>query len=89
MARAADDKKYTTEVVAYDKGGNPASGRKVCLGFTGFLGGMSENAYTDSSGVATIHHASKGEVKVYVDGDWSSHKTKGRAPGRINVYLKK
>ena len=62
----------------------PARGRKVSLEFVGgFLpGGFTENVYTDSNGVARVPHASTGRVKVYVDGNHSSHRTTGRPPHR-------
>lgn len=84
------DGKYTSEVTVY-KTGEPRKGIKVSLEFIGGIltGGFTDNYYTDSSGVAYVKHSSKGKVKVYVDGNWSNHKTTGEAPGRINVYLKK
>lgn len=82
------DKKYTTEVVVYVNG-KTSKGRKVRLEFTGLMGGFTGSHYTNSSGVAYVKHASEGKVKVYVDGNYSNHKTQGRAPGRINVYLSK
>ncbi|MBF0240475.1 MAG: hypothetical protein HQM12_22460 [SAR324 cluster bacterium] len=84
------DKNYTTKVTVYTKNGNPAKGRKVSLEFVGgFLGGgFTDNEYTNSDGEASIKHASKGKVKVYVDGNGSSHETTGKAPGEIFVYLK-
>jgi hypothetical protein len=80
-------KKLTTEVVVLTKDGKPASGKKVSLEFTAGLGGFTDDYYTDKKGVALIKHASEGTVKVFVDGDHSSHKTTGRAPGTITVRL--
>ncbi|MBF0229450.1 MAG: hypothetical protein HQK63_07655 [Desulfamplus sp.] len=80
------DGDYTTEVTVY-KNGEPRKGIKVSLEFTGLMGGLTDSYYTDSSGTAYVKHSSKGEVKVYVDGNWSKHQTKGKAPGRINVYI--
>lgn len=87
---AMANRRYTTEVVVYANG-KPSRGRKVSLEFVGGLlpGGFTENVYTDSNGVARVPHASTGRVKVYVDGNHSSHRTTGQAPGRINVYLSK
>ena len=84
------DKKYTTKVTVY-KNGKPQKGYKVSLQFTGGVlsGGFTDNFYTNASGTAYVKHVGKGKVKVYVDGNWSKHKTKGRAPGRIDVHLSK
>ena len=82
-------KKLTTEVIVLNKDGKPSSGRKVSLEFTAGLGGFTDDSYTDNKGVAIIKHSSEGNVKVYVDGDYSGHKTTGRAPGKITVRLTK
>lgn len=89
IGNASAQKKLSTEVVVLNKEGKPAKGRKVSLEFTAGLGGFTDNAYTDAKGVAIIKHASEGNVKVYVDGDHSGHKTTGTAPGRIVVNLSK
>ena len=86
---ASAQKKHSTEIVVLNKDGKPTKGRKVSLEFTAGLGGFTGNAYTDAKGIAIIKHASEGNVKVYVDGDHSSHKTTGTAPGRIVVTLTK
>ena len=89
-AKAWATKKHTTEVVVY-MNGKLSKGRKVSLQFVGglFSGGFTDKVYTNSDGVARIPHASTGKVKVYVDGNHSKHKTTGKAPGRIIVYLSK
>jgi|GEM_PF-4552410 len=83
-------KNYTTEVSVYAKG-NPAKGREVSLEFTGGIagGGFTDRFRTNSSGVAYVKHASKGRVKVYIDGNYSRHGITGRAPGQITVHLSK
>lgn len=80
---------HTTTVVVYKNGKRVGSGYKVSLEFVGGIipGGFTKNFYTNSDGVAYVKHASEGTVKVYVKGNWSDHKTKGKAPGEIIVYL--
>lgn len=86
-ADSADN--HTTEVTVYKDGSRVGSGYKVVLEFVGSLSdsGFTDAYYTNSDGVAYVKHASQGEVKVYVDGNWSNHRTKGRAPGKIRVDL--
>jgi len=80
---------HTTTVVVYKNGERVGSGYKVSLEFVGGLlpGGFTKNFFTNSDGVAYVKHTSKGTVKVYVKGNWSNHRTKGKAPGKITVYL--
>jgi len=78
---------YTTTVTVHKNGQRVGSGYKVSLEFTGLMGGFTNNFYTNSNGTAHVSHASQGSVNVYVGGDWSSHRTRGTAPGSINVYL--
>lgn len=82
-------KEHTTKIVIYKNGDRVGSGYKVSLRFVGGLlpGYWSDNFYTDSDGVAYIEHNGEGSVEVYVNGDWSNHRTKGKAPGTITVYL--
>lgn len=77
--------KHITEVVVY-KNGKPASGVRVSLEF-GWAGGFTKDFYTNSQGVALVQHESEGRVKVYIDGDHSSHGISGYAPGKIPVHL--
>lgn len=74
-----------TTLVTVLRGGQPSSGHRVSLEFVGGIlpGGFTQDFYTDSSGEAHVQHESEGQVKVYVDGDHTSHGTTGRAPGRI------
>lgn len=69
--------------VSYGDGSKP-KGVKVVLGFHGLTGGMSEAAYTDSYGIALVHHSSTGTADVYVSG-----KKLGQfqAPGETAVYM--
>ncbi len=80
---------HTTTVIVYKDGKRVGSGYKVSLEFVGGLSvsGFTKNFYTNSDGIAYVEHASEGTVKVYVDGNWSDHQTKGKAPGKISVYL--
>lgn len=84
-----EEVKLTTTVVIYKNGKRVGSGYKVSLEFVGGLlsGGFTDNFYTNSDGVAYVEHASEGAVKIYVNGNWSDHRTKGKAPGKITVYL--
>ena len=79
-----------TTVVTVLRGDRPLKGKKVSLEFTHFLsGGLTKKFVTDSSGQAHVQHKQKGRVKVYVDGNHSSHKTVGTVPGNITVFLSK
>jgi len=77
-----------SEVIVYSNG-RPASGRRVSLEFVGgFLpGGFSKSEHTNRDGVARIAHTASGSARVYVDGNFSDHRTTGTAPGRFIVYL--
>ncbi len=64
--------------------GSKAKGVRVLLGFSGALGGMTKEAYTDSYGTAIVAHASVGHADVYVSGKkcGSLH-----APGETAVFI--
>ena len=74
---------HTTKVSVFENG-KPAKGRNVSLEF---WEGMTKGFITDDSGTACVDHESTGHVKVYVDGNYSNHRTTGDAPGHIKVSL--
>lgn len=84
-ARAAENETVVTVLLK----GKPYEGAKVCLEFTSLLGGVTKDFYTDSKGNATVKHGGTGGVKVFVNGNHSSHRTTGKAPGSITVRLSK
>lgn len=58
---------------------------KVVLGWNGFFNlGMSKAVYTDSSGVAEVNHASKGEATIYVNG---KNVGKMKTPGSKTITI--
>lgn len=54
------------------------------VGFTGLMGGMTKEFYTDSAGTAIVEHAGTMKANVYVSGKicGSFH-----APGETVVFL--
>lgn len=70
----------STIIVQY-RDGSPARHKRVTLGF---LSGISKDAYTDSSGRATIEHSSVGWANVYINGEW---KDTFRLPGKCAVTI--
>lgn len=72
-----------TVKVITQSSGKPAKGKRVSLGFSGLLRGVTSSEYTDSNGEAHFN-ADNGEGKVYVNG---SEKYKGYLSGRIVVYI--
>jgi len=48
--------------------GSKTKGVRVALGFTGGLGGVTKDAYTDSYGTAIVEHSGTGHARVYVSG---------------------
>ena len=53
--------------------GKPVSGHRVVLEFSGITGGMSDDEYTDSDGVAEFDVEYGQEGTVYVDGSDEGH----------------
>ena len=77
-----------TEVTVFDAKDKPAGDRQVILEF----GSLKEPIFTDpavtnAKGVAKVKHSLEGKVRVWVDGDYSTHSTTGKAPGKITVHL--
>ncbi len=72
-----------TVKVIYQSSGKPAEGKKVALGFSGLLRGVTSGEYTDRNGEAHFD-ADNGEGEVYVGG---RTKHKGYLSGRIVVYI--
>ncbi|MCX5799777.1 MAG: hypothetical protein NTX17_00055 [Candidatus Eisenbacteria bacterium] len=66
-----------TITVTVLRDGEPASGHRVALGFSGPDGGMSDAEYTDSDGVAEFDVEGGQEGDVFVDGrnvdSWGSY----------------
>jgi hypothetical protein len=69
--------------VSYRDGSKP-KGTRVSIGFTGLLGGMTKNFYTDAYGVALVEHSSTGNADVYVSG---TKKGSFHAPGETVVFI--
>ena len=84
-----DSKKLmTTEVTVLDAADKPAGACFVVLEFEGPKGlAFTNPAPTTAKGVVKIKHVLEGTVKVWVNGDYSSHATTGQAPGKITVHL--
>ncbi len=72
-----------TVKVIYQSSGKPAEGKKVALGFSSLLRGVTSGEYTDRNGEAYFE-ADNGDGEVYVGG---SKKHKGYLSGRIVVYI--
>ena len=66
-----------TITVTVHRDGEPASGHRVTLSFSGSDGGMSDPEYTDSDGVAEFAVEDGQEGDVFVDGrnvdSWGSY----------------
>lgn len=59
----------TSKIHVQYRDGSPASGVRVCLGFTHvFSRGMTDTVYTDRSGTAVIHHGVVGRATIFVNG---------------------
>lgn len=73
-----------TVKVINQSSGNPASGKRVVLGFDGvFSGGNSSSEYTDSNGEAHFNNEN-GTGQVFVDG---RTEYRGKLAGRIIIYI--
>ena len=68
--------------VVYASSGKPASGKRVCVSFSG-LRGVTGNQITDSNGEAHFD-AKPGHGKVIVNG---TTKFEGKVEGRVPVYV--
>lgn len=75
---------YYSKIHVQYKDGSKASGVKVCMEFTGLLGGFTKDFYTDSHGTAIISHQSRGTAKVYVKG---MNKGTINAPAETVVFI--
>jgi hypothetical protein len=81
-------KVMTTEVTVLNSLGKPVGGRQVILEFDGAKGiAFTDPAFTTAKGVVKIKHVLQGNVRVYVDGNHSFHRTTGQAPGKIIARL--
>jgi hypothetical protein len=81
-------KVLTTEVTVFDAKDKPAVKRQVYLEFGTLKEPVfSGPAVTNAQGVAKITHVLEGGVRVWVDGDHSSHAATGKAPGTIAVHV--
>lgn len=72
-----------TVKVIYQSSGKLTEGKKVALGFSSLLRGVTSGEYTDRNGEAHFE-ADNGDGEVYVDG---LTKHKGYLSGRIVVYI--
>jgi hypothetical protein len=72
-----------TVKVCYASDGKPAKSKRVTLGFSGLMRGMSGPEFTNSSGEAHFD-ADSGSGEVYVGG---KSVYKGRLAGRVIVYI--
>jgi hypothetical protein len=63
------------------RGDKPVNRARVVLSFTW---GQTNAVYTDSDGVAEVHHESTGHAEIFVDG---SPRGSLMAPGRKTVHL--
>ena len=72
----------TVKVVSRSSGSS-VSGRRVVLGFSGLLRGMTNSEYTDSNGEAHFD-SDNGDGEVFVDG---KTEYRGKLAGRIVIYI--
>lgn len=72
----------TVKVVSQSTG-KPVKGRRVSVGFSSMLRGITSAEYTDSNGEAHFN-ADPGQGEVYVDGRTAY---KGKISGRVVVYV--
>lgn len=76
--------KYYSKIHVQYRDGSKADGKKVVLGFTGVLGGMTSPVYTDRTGTAIVSHDSTGRATVYVSG---ANVGTINAPGETVVFI--
>jgi hypothetical protein len=70
-------------ITIYQSSGKPAEGKKVALGFSSLLRGVTSGEYTDRHGEAHFN-ADNGNGKVYVPG---TTRHEGYLSGRVVVYI--
>lgn len=72
-----------TVKVILQSSGKPVEHKRVSLGFSSLLRGVTSSEYTNKSGEAHFD-ADNGEGEVYING---SSKHKGYLSGRVVVYI--